>query len=96
MIVSSHILPELEDLADRYAIMRDGAWVEAAPGVTFFTRADLAGGIGATGRTLRFDGDDATLAKVTAALDASGVAYRIESRGGLNQAVLDILKGAPQ
>ena len=45
MIVSSHILPELEDLADRYAVMVDGRWAEVAPGVTFFTRGELRHGL---------------------------------------------------
>ena len=45
MIVSSHILPELEDLADRYAVMVDGRWAEVARGVTFFTREELHHGL---------------------------------------------------
>ena len=45
MIVSSHILPELEDLADRYAVMVDGRWAQVARGVTFFTREELHHGL---------------------------------------------------
>jgi ABC-2 type transport system ATP-binding protein len=93
MIVSSHILPELEDLADRYAVMVDGRWAEVAPGATFFTREELRSGIGGGRRELRVAGGDDVIARATAALDAAGVAYDVEAAGGLNGAVLEILKG---
>ncbi len=47
LVVSSHILPELEQLATRFGVLKDGAWVEAVPGRAFFTRADLEHGLGA-------------------------------------------------
>ena len=93
MIVSSHILPELEDLADRYAVMVEGRWAEVAPGKTFFTRDELRYGFGGGRRELRVSGGDAEIARASAALDAAGVAYEVEAAGGLNGAVLEILKG---
>lgn len=134
MIVSSHILPELEDLADRYAVMVDGRWAEVARGVTFFTREELHHGLvappdpesraesaegalagGGPGeaqpsnlrtcgpsnaaaakppRPIRVRGDAALLAKARAALDAAGVPYE-EEGAGLNETVLNILRGGP-
>lgn len=91
MIVSSHILPELEDLADRYAVMVDGRWAEVAPGTTFFTRDDLRGGIAGGRVELRVEGDGDEIAKARAALDAAGVKYGVEASGGLNEAVLEML-----
>ena len=44
-------------------------------------------------RELRVSGGEAEIARASAALDAAGVAYEIESAGGLNGAVLEILKG---
>ena len=46
VMISSHILPELEELADRFGIMDRGRWVEVAPGRTFFDRAELKQGLG--------------------------------------------------
>ncbi|MBQ9727071.1 MAG: ABC transporter ATP-binding protein [Kiritimatiellae bacterium] len=95
MIVSSHILPELEDLADRYAVMVDGRWAEMARGVTFFTREELRHGLVAAPeapRSLRVRGDAALLAKAEAALDAAGVPWE-EEGAGLNETVLNILRG---
>ena len=91
MIVSSHILPELEDLADRYAVMVDGRWAEVAPGKTFFTRDELRHGFGGGRRELRVSGGGDEIARASAALDAAGVAYEVETAGGLNGAVLEIL-----
>jgi ABC-2 type transport system ATP-binding protein len=48
LIVSSHILPELQQLADRFAIINQGRWVNAAPNQPFFTRAELQRGFSAT------------------------------------------------
>ncbi|MFA7159416.1 MAG: ABC transporter ATP-binding protein [Kiritimatiellia bacterium] len=39
--VSSHILPELQQLADRFAIINQGRWVDITAGEPFFTRAEL-------------------------------------------------------
>ena len=46
VMISSHILPELEELADRFGIMDQGRWVEVVPGRTFFDRAELKQGLG--------------------------------------------------
>ncbi len=46
VMISSHILPELEELADRFAIMDEGRWVEIEPGHTFFDRRALKEGLG--------------------------------------------------
>ena len=53
LIVSSHILPELQQLADRFAIINQGRWVNAAPDQPFFTRAELQRGFSATRWCLR-------------------------------------------
>jgi ABC-2 type transport system ATP-binding protein len=46
IIISSHILPELEQLADRFGIMHKGKWIPIRPDSPFFTRAELAHGLG--------------------------------------------------
>jgi ABC-2 type transport system ATP-binding protein len=43
VIVTSHILPELEELADRFGIIQKGKWIPVAKDQIFFTRADLTG-----------------------------------------------------
>jgi len=53
LVVSSHILPELQQLADRFAIINQGGWVNAAPDQPFFTRAELQRRISATRWCLR-------------------------------------------
>ncbi len=47
LVVSSHILPELQQLADRFAIINQGRWVTMASGQPFFTRAELQQGFAA-------------------------------------------------
>lgn len=46
VVISSHILPELEELADRFAVMDQGRWVDILPGRTIVTREELHGGLG--------------------------------------------------
>lgn len=53
IIVSSHILPELEDLADRFGIIDQGQWREVAPGKVFFTRSELEAGMGSAAISIR-------------------------------------------
>lgn len=47
LIVSSHILPELQQLADRFAIINQGRWVNVVNNQPFFTREDLKRGFSA-------------------------------------------------
>lgn len=96
MIVSSHILPELEDLADRFAVMVDGRWAEVAPGREFFSRADLRAGFGGAGtrRRLVVEGSGEEIARARAALEAAGVACSETAvAAGLNETVLAVLHG---
>jgi len=46
MIVSSHILPELEELADRFGILQNGKWVPIEGDQVTFSSAELQKGIG--------------------------------------------------
>lgn len=96
MIVSSHILPELEDLADRFAVMVDGRWAEVAPGREFFSRADLRAGFGGAGtrRRLVVEGSGEEIARARAVLEAAGVACSETAvAAGLNETVLAVLHG---
>jgi ABC-2 type transport system ATP-binding protein len=43
VVVTSHILPELEELADRFGIIQKGKWVPVAKDQIFFSRGDLTG-----------------------------------------------------
>lgn len=53
LVVSSHILPELQQLADRFAIINQGRWVTMASGQPFFTRDELQRGFTAAQWRLR-------------------------------------------
>ncbi len=41
IIISSHILPELEELADRFGVLKKGSWVEIRPNKLFFSRNEF-------------------------------------------------------
>jgi ABC-2 type transport system ATP-binding protein len=46
VIITSHILPELEQLADRFIIMENGQWVKVQQDAVVFSRNDLESGFG--------------------------------------------------
>jgi ABC-type multidrug transport system ATPase subunit len=43
VVVTSHILPELEELADRFGIIQKGKWIPVSKDQVFFNRHDLTG-----------------------------------------------------
>lgn len=43
VVVTSHILPELEELADRFGIIQKGKWIPVGKDQIFFNRSDLTG-----------------------------------------------------
>ena len=45
IVISSHILPELEELADRFGVLKQGSWVEIRPNKLFFSRNDFNVGV---------------------------------------------------
>ena len=94
MVVSSHILPELEDLADRFAVMVGGKWAQVSPGSDFFTRENLRAGLGGgSRRRIVVEGGEETVAKAREALRAAGVAFEETAvASGLNETVLAVLK----
>lgn len=55
VVIASHILPELQELADRFGIIDQGHWAEVAPGQTFFRREELQAGFGGAQWELRCD-----------------------------------------
>ena len=46
ILITSHILPELQELADRFGVIGNGSWAPVAGGQTFFTSDDLKQGFG--------------------------------------------------
>ena len=46
VLVTSHILPELEELADRFGIIQQGKWIPIRQDQVFFTREELRSGFG--------------------------------------------------
>lgn len=93
MAVSSHILPELEEIADRYVVMDAGRWVETAPGRTFFSRSELRAGLGGGDSKIEVRGDAETVARARAALSAAGVPFAETAAAGLSETVLALLRG---
>ncbi|MEI7436640.1 MAG: ABC transporter ATP-binding protein [bacterium] len=72
LVVSSHILPELQQLADRFAIINQGRWVTMASGRPFFTRSELQSGFAAAHWQMRCNRPaDAILALARHALNAT-------------------------
>lgn len=41
IVISSHILPELEELADYFGVLKQGTWVEIRPQKIFFSRNEF-------------------------------------------------------
>ncbi len=70
VVISSHILPELEELADRFGVMDNGRWVDIAAGHRFATRDEIRHGIG----RCQWSIECSDVAKAHAALEAAGEA----------------------
>lgn len=103
IVVSSHILGELEDLADRFAVMIDGHWAGVIPGRDFFTRDELRSGAvaSAAGSEVRHrlvvDGSEETVEKAAEMLSAAGIGYeKTVVAADLSETVLNVLRGSPK
>jgi len=88
LIISSHILPELEQLADQFGIMNQGRWVPVVGGSNFFGRDDLNRGIGRSFWRLRTTDANRALAL------AAGEGVRVHLEGGVLEIDTDEPTGA--
>ena len=68
VVISSHILPELEELADRFGVMDNGRWVDIAAGHRFATRDEIRHGMG----RCQWSIECSDAVKAHAALEAAG------------------------
>ena len=68
IVVSSHILPELQQLADRFAILNKGRWVNTVDNQPFFTRERLEHGFRASAWRLWCGKPDEALRLLSASL----------------------------
>lgn len=85
IIISSHILPELEDLADRFGIIDNGEWKEFTNGKTFFSRQDLEVGLDVPAVMIRCSDSDGAHAIVSSKgvnVSRDGEELHVEVPGG--------------
>jgi ABC-2 type transport system ATP-binding protein len=88
VLVTSHILPELEELADRFTILQKGEWAEVRPGQASFTRAELVAGFHES--ICRLECSDAT--RAAELLDATREGEAVMLRGKNREAVAAAVK----
>jgi len=79
IIISSHILPELQQLADRFGILNKGRWINVLNDQPFFTRNDLETGFQSGSWFMRCD-NPALTAQI---LRSAGVESVVEGSDGL-------------
>jgi ABC-2 type transport system ATP-binding protein len=79
IVISSHILPELQELADRFGIIKEGQWVSVDRSDVFFTREQLEGGFGVHQWSMRCD----DVERARSALSRLGLTPTDTSQAGL-------------